>query len=244
MRWPRQQVRKVLSPRTPRSSGAPTRWRECAGSSEDAYRWIMATLQPEAMLEGSGSLVPRGQGFSPLHTPALPEEELRQDYLPESVVGIPGRKWLVVTDSKGLVRWMYKEFPGDEWQGWHILVLVTASTPVSYLGYLRQENITYQVCGQGQVDLPLAMKKLVALGIRKLVSTAGGKLSGALLRANLIDEVCIEYFPALIGGSQTPCLFQSADMLPDESPLRLHLENIETLPNQHIRLFLKVSYEG
>src|SRR5216684_1659943 len=30
-RWPRQQVRKVLSARTPRSSGRPTRLRECAG---------------------------------------------------------------------------------------------------------------------------------------------------------------------------------------------------------------------
>ena len=33
-RWPRQQVRKVLSARTPRSSGAPTRLRECAGGGE------------------------------------------------------------------------------------------------------------------------------------------------------------------------------------------------------------------
>ena len=33
-RWPRQQVRKVLSDRTPRSSGAPTRLRECAGGGE------------------------------------------------------------------------------------------------------------------------------------------------------------------------------------------------------------------
>ena len=31
MRWPRQQVMKVLSARTPRSSGAPTRRRACAG---------------------------------------------------------------------------------------------------------------------------------------------------------------------------------------------------------------------
>ena len=30
-RWPRQQVRNVLSARTPRSSGRPTRLRECAG---------------------------------------------------------------------------------------------------------------------------------------------------------------------------------------------------------------------
>ena len=33
-RWPRQQVRNVLSARTPRSSGAPTRLRECAGGGE------------------------------------------------------------------------------------------------------------------------------------------------------------------------------------------------------------------
>ncbi len=34
MRWPRQQVRKVFSARTPRSSGAPTRLRACAGGGE------------------------------------------------------------------------------------------------------------------------------------------------------------------------------------------------------------------
>src|SRR4029077_3205717 len=33
-RWPRQQVRNVFSARTPRSSGAPTRLRECAGGGE------------------------------------------------------------------------------------------------------------------------------------------------------------------------------------------------------------------
>ncbi len=34
MRWPRQTVMKVLSARTPRSSGSPTRWRACAGGGE------------------------------------------------------------------------------------------------------------------------------------------------------------------------------------------------------------------
>ncbi|MGY3363716.1 hypothetical protein ACVWZL_000841 [Bradyrhizobium sp. GM2.4] len=37
MRWPRQQVRKVFIARTPRSSGAPTRLRECAGGGELRY---------------------------------------------------------------------------------------------------------------------------------------------------------------------------------------------------------------
>jgi hypothetical protein len=34
MRWPRHTVTKVLSARTPRSSGAPTRRRACAGGGE------------------------------------------------------------------------------------------------------------------------------------------------------------------------------------------------------------------
>jgi hypothetical protein len=35
MRWPRQTVRNVLSARTPRSRGAPTRMRACAGGGEE-----------------------------------------------------------------------------------------------------------------------------------------------------------------------------------------------------------------
>ena len=34
MRWPWQQVMKVLSARTPRSSGAPTAQRSCAGGGD------------------------------------------------------------------------------------------------------------------------------------------------------------------------------------------------------------------
>ena len=30
-------------------------------------------------------------------------------------------------------RWMYKEFPGEEWAGWHLLVLAARQTSPEYL---------------------------------------------------------------------------------------------------------------
>jgi riboflavin biosynthesis pyrimidine reductase len=213
------------------------RWNRCAGASEDAYKWLMPEFQPDALLEGSGSLVLTGQPVEPLPESNIPETILRKDHLPTSVVRIPGRKWLTVVDSRGLIRWMYKEFPGDEWAGWHILVLVSKTTPLCYLAYLRKEEIPYLVCGDDRVNLSLAVDKMAQLGVHKIVSTAGGKLSGALLREGLVDEVCVEFFPALIGGQSTPSLFNAPDLLPGEQPLPLELDRVETLPNQHIRMF-------
>jgi riboflavin biosynthesis pyrimidine reductase len=55
------------------------------------------------------------------------------------------------------------------------------------------------------------------------VSTSPGKLGGALLRAGLIDEVNILLLPALIGGTETPTLFESSELKPNEWPTQLEL---------------------
>jgi len=48
-------------------------------------------------------------------------------------------------------------------------------------------------------------------------------LNGALLRAGLVDEISIEFFPAVIGGFETPSLFDSPALKPDEWPTQLNL---------------------
>jgi 2,5-diamino-6-(ribosylamino)-4(3H)-pyrimidinone 5'-phosphate reductase len=104
------------------------------------------------------------------------------------------------------------------------LVLVAHQTPVEYLAYLQREKIPYLVAGEERVDLHAALEKLGAqLGVTCVVSTAGGKLNGALLRAGLVDEISIEFFPAVIGGFETPSLFDSPALKPDEWPTRLKL---------------------
>ena len=46
---------------------------------------------------------------------------LYRDFLPDAVVNRPGQcGWFTMVDSRGRVRWGYKEWPGEEWAGWHL----------------------------------------------------------------------------------------------------------------------------
>jgi len=152
-------------------------------------------------------------------------QDLYQDFLPQAIVNRPGhRGWFTAVDGRGRIRWFYKEYPDEAWQGWHLLVLVAHHTPPEYLAYLQREEIPYLVAGEGHVDLGLALEKMKArLGVTCVLSTAGGKLNGALLRAGLVDEMNVEFLPAVIGGFETPSLFDSPALERDELPARLEL---------------------
>ena len=201
------------------------RWEAVAGASSDVDQWLKFTHKPQVILEGSGSFMTSHEQPAPLPPVAGDPQALYQDFLPAAIVQRPGQRgWFTVVDSRGGVRWMYKEWPEEGWEGWHVLVLVAHQTPAEYLAYLQRETIPYLVAGEQQVDLRLALQKLGAqLGVTCVLSTSPGKLGGALLRAGLVDEINVEFFPAVIGGSATPALFVSPELKPDEWPTRLKL---------------------
>jgi len=225
------------------------RWKAVAGSGEDVYRKIMTTYHPQVILEGSGSLTldtATPEALPPFNGETSP---LYEDFLPAAIVERKGQRgWLAVTDSRGRVRWLYKEYPGEEWQGWHLLVLTSRSTPPQYLAYLQRENIPYLVAGDEQVDLTQVLEKLhTALGVNCIVSTAGGRLNGALLRAGLVDEVDLQFFPAVIGGRGTPALFDAPPLRADELPTRLELISSQVQEDGRIHLHYRVispSHQG
>ncbi|ADB32222.1 bifunctional deaminase-reductase domain protein [Kribbella flavida DSM 17836] len=178
--------------------------------------------QPQAVLEGSGSFVPDTAG--PLeHSPRPSEpsgEELYSDFWPEEVVGRAGReKWFVVVDGRGRIRWEMKS------QGeYDVLVLVARATSTDHLAYLRRERIAYLVAGEHQVDLGAALRRMrEQLGVTCVVSTAGGGLNGALLRADLVDELHLLVSPSVVGGLGTPTAFDGPQLGDDEAPRRLRL---------------------
>ncbi|MEO3806252.1 dihydrofolate reductase family protein [Nonomuraea sp. B1E8] len=196
---------------------------EGAQAAEDARSALLAGLhQPQAVLEGSGSLVTDSTG--PLT--GLPEEfdepvdTLFTDFLPEEVVGRPGHeKWFTVVDSRGRVPWSMKRNGGFD-----LLVLVARATPAAYLAHLRRERIPYLVAGGERVDLAAALRRMRdKLAVTCVVSTAGGGLNGALLRAGLIDEIQLLVIPAAIGGRGTPALFDGPQLAAAELPTRLRL---------------------
>jgi riboflavin biosynthesis pyrimidine reductase len=220
------------------------RWDAVAGSS-DVYQWLKSTHKPQVVLEGSGSFATSNMVPDPLPPVAGDPKSLYQDFLPHAVVHRPGHwGWFTVVDSRGRIRWTYKEYPGEEWEGWHLLILVAHHTPPEYLAYLQRENIPYLIAGEKRVDLRSAMEKLASqLNITCVLSTAGGKLNGALLRAGLVDEINVEFFPAVIGGSDTPSLFDSPELKPDELPTQLKLISAQVQADGHVWLRYEVVRE-
>jgi 2,5-diamino-6-(ribosylamino)-4(3H)-pyrimidinone 5'-phosphate reductase len=197
--------------------------------SSSLFDQLKHTHSPQAMLEGSGSFVPEGETPEPLPPFEVDPESLYQDFLPEAVIGRPDlRGWFTIVDGRGRGRGWMKDGAafGEEWIGWHMLILVGQHTPPEYLAYLQQEGIPYLVAGghDGHVDLELAFEKMGGLlGVDCILSTAGGRLNGALLRAGLVDEINVEFFPAVIGGLGTPMMFDSPELKPDERPTQLEL---------------------
>jgi riboflavin biosynthesis pyrimidine reductase len=204
------------------------RWAAIGGESDfDVFKWLKAQHAAGATLEGSGSFVPEGQEPDPLPPVEGDVQALYEDYLPQTVVQRPDhRGWFTVVDGRGRVRWGTKDGAdyGEEWAGWRLLVWVGRHTPPEYLAYLRAQETPYLVAGEGPVDLGAAMAKMKALlSVECVLSTAGGRLNGALLRAGLVDEVNVEFLPALIGGRETPALFDAPALGPEEplAPLEL-----------------------
>lgn len=215
------------------------RWPKTEG---DGYLDVMARHRPQVILEGSGSFVIDGQKPASLPTAVESEAELRCDFLPAEVMARATAGWFTVVDSRGRVRWMYKEFPDEAWAGWHLLVLVSEATPLDYLSYLRKEQIPYLIAGSARVDLAAALAKLqTQLEVKTVVATGGARLSGALLRAGLIDEIEVEVLPLAVGGSQTPGLFTATDLTSDQHPAGLKLLEIKERPGG--RVLLRYSVE-
>jgi 2,5-diamino-6-(ribosylamino)-4(3H)-pyrimidinone 5'-phosphate reductase len=199
-------------------------WKSLWPASSQALREASAPqslYQPRAILEGSGSLVEGSAGpLADLAESDEPSEVLYADFLPAEVLDEPGdRKWFTVVDSRGRVRWHTKSEGGLD-----LLVLVARATPAAYLGYLRREHIPYLVAGDDRVDLAAALRRMRdRLGVRCVVSTAGGGLNGALLRAGLVDEISLLVCPAAIGGTTTPSVFDGPELADGEAPTRLRL---------------------
>lgn len=216
------------------------RWSALMGDS-DPYAWAREVHDPQVLLEGSGSFVP--PEAPPLsHADATGGPPPPTVHLPDDIVSVPGRRWMAVVDGRGRVQLQFTEWPDPQWAGWHALVFTSSAVDPRHLAWLREAGIPYLVAGDGPVDLDLALRLLHEhLGVETVVATGGGRLSGALLRAGLVDEVDVEVLPAAIGGQGTPSLFDAPPLRADEVPTRLRLLAADVVADDHLRLRYAVS---
>jgi riboflavin biosynthesis pyrimidine reductase len=120
--------------------------------------------------------------------------------------------------------------------------LTSETAPPEYLAFLKSLNIPYLIEGKERVDLPAMLAKLkTKLSVNTIATSSGGKLSGALIRSGLLDEINILVSPLVIGGYEIPSLFDSPEpRWPDLLPNKLRLVSVKTLPGDKIWLRYEV----
>lgn len=175
---------------------------------------IRSLHQFDFFLEGCNMLVSETESVRPLPQYSGNKETLYRDYLPEAVVNRKGRKtWTSVVDGMGRFRNAYKAFTDNPDS--YMIHLTSYNAPPEYLAFLQKEEIPYLLTGNDKVDLTAMFDKLYrVLNVRTILTSSGGKLAGALIRENLLDEINILFNPVVYGGSNNPVLFSSPDINP------------------------------
>jgi riboflavin biosynthesis pyrimidine reductase len=79
-------------------------------------------------------------------------------------------------------------------------ILVTcAAADASRRAALTDAGVTVLVCGEDDVDLPLALDRLAELGHGQVLCEGGPQLLRAALTAGVVDELDLSIAPALVG---------------------------------------------
>lgn len=133
------------------------------------------------------------------------------------VPAAPGGRWLAITDSRGRLPddWFTSflsggtvpPWPGgptdplgEQQAGRTLLMLVSETTPKTYLAYLRTRGIAYLTVGQERVDLAEALAALQdQLSVERVFVDGGSKLHHALLAGGLVDRVHVNIAPVILG---------------------------------------------
>lgn len=83
------------------------------------------------------------------------------------------------------------------------LAVTSAGAGHERVDELRRSGVEIRIHGDDEVDLEEMLRHLHADGVDVVVVEGGPTLNGALLDADLVDEVCLTIAPALVGGSSS-----------------------------------------
>jgi len=141
----------------------------------------------------------------------------------------------VVPDSRGRLRNLHvfrdTEYCKD------FVILVSASTPESYLDYLNERNYDFIVAGEDHVNYAEAFEILYKkYNCRILRTDSGGTLTNILIEQGLVDEISLVISPCLV-GINTPCVFRSLSI---PNRLQLRLINCEIVDEDHLSLIYRI----
>jgi len=198
---------------------------------EGLYYEFVSRWNVDAMLSGSNTILvaqfPEALAESPVALEPSPSD------------AADARQLLVIVDSRGRIR----NWPVIRYQPYwrDAMALCSHATPRSYLDYLKEQQIDYIVAGDDRVDLRAALEELNArYGVQVVRVDSGGILNGVLLRAGLVDEVCVLVNPELVGGTTPRSMFVAPDLTSPAGVIRLRLLDIERVRSDYVWLRYEV----
>jgi len=176
---------------------------------------LAAGFHEDAILTGADTLL---QGAE------LPAQDDAEPPMPEAIGG--DGPLFVVTDSRCRFdrwNWLRKQ---PYWRD--AVALVAQASPAEGLERLAAKGVPVIVCGDRRVDLRAALETLAARhAVRTVRVDSGGALSGALVRAGLVDEVSVLLEPVVVGGVSPRTFLRGPDPTAPEDVARLHLQKVE-----------------
>ncbi len=121
----------------------------------------------------------------------------------------------IFVDTKGTLT--YPANPSE-----NRLCLLSGQASSAYLKYLESIDYSYIVCGKERIDLERAVEILAEkFGVKRLAVVGGGRINGAFLSANLLDEISVMIAPGIDGRTGEPNLFDGLSN--SASPVQLKL---------------------
>ncbi|WP_242886209.1 dihydrofolate reductase family protein [Actinomadura litoris] len=113
---------------------------------------------------------------------------------------------------------------------WSLPLFTEAETPTVVVTTERARarvpsGVAAVAAGEDEIDLPAAVRALREdLGHERLLCEGGPALATALLRASLVDELCLNLAPTLLGGPRHTRLLGGLDAEVPLEPAALYLD--------------------
>lgn len=204
-------------------AGRPTVWLNCAASldgrialaggrraqfssPEDLVRVHRMRARADAILVGVGTVI-------------LDDPSLRVHW--ELLGGTPGRApTRVVVDASGRTPATARVLDDSA-------PTIVATSQRSRRTY--PANVRTIVAGAETVEFPTLFRRLVELGIRRLMIEGGASVLASVVRDRLFDRFTVYYAPVVVGGSTAPPIIAGPESRSVEEEDRLELTGLERL---------------
>ncbi len=114
--------------------------------------------------------------------------------------------YAIALDPSGKLTWKSNSIEAE-----HVIAVLGEGVSDEYLAFLQDKGVSYLFGGKRDMNLERVLHTLRReFGIEKLLLEGGGKINGAFLRANLIDELSLLVAPIADGGVAVPSLFDGS----------------------------------